>query len=94
MKAFLSLCAMAVVAIATEHDARQAPAAPAVLTATKVFHTVIEQSPFFVEGTSTVVWTQSPSVTDSQPPPTAIPSNVPASIAVSVPANLSAILSA
>ncbi|KAH9474393.1 hypothetical protein JR316_0012851 [Psilocybe cubensis] len=47
-------------------------AEPTVLTAKRVYHTVIDQSPFLVERTSTVVWTQSPSITEAQPttPPT------------------------
>ncbi|PPQ86147.1 hypothetical protein CVT25_003097 [Psilocybe cyanescens] len=40
---------------------------PTVLTAKRVYHTVIDQSPFLVERTSTVVWTQSSSITEAQP---------------------------
>ncbi|KAJ3510609.1 hypothetical protein NLJ89_g4581 [Agrocybe chaxingu] len=41
--------------------------APAVVTAERVYHTVIRQSPFLVDRTSTVVWTQSASITEAQP---------------------------
>ncbi|KAF9444258.1 hypothetical protein P691DRAFT_807676 [Macrolepiota fuliginosa MF-IS2] len=93
MKSFFSLCILAVLAAATEHQARQA-SSPAVITATRVVHAVVDQSPFLVESTSTIVWTQSPSVTNSQPAPTDIPTDIPSSISVTVPANISAILSA
>ncbi|PPQ78667.1 hypothetical protein CVT25_010555 [Psilocybe cyanescens] len=35
--------------------------APTVLTAERIFHTVIKESPFIVERTSTVTWTLAPS---------------------------------
>ncbi|KAF9528970.1 hypothetical protein CPB83DRAFT_893933 [Crepidotus variabilis] len=43
-----------------------------VFTATKVVHALVSQSPFFVDSTTTVVWTQSPSITE--PEPTTAPS--------------------
>ncbi|KDR80954.1 hypothetical protein GALMADRAFT_1116816 [Galerina marginata CBS 339.88] len=44
-------------------EARDAP----VLTAERIYHTVVDQSPFLVEATTTITWTQSASITDSQP---------------------------
>ncbi|TFK34059.1 hypothetical protein BDQ12DRAFT_727245 [Crucibulum laeve] len=41
--------------------------AATVLTVQKVYHTVIDQSPFLVDRTSTIVWTQSPSITTPEP---------------------------
>ncbi|TEB22100.1 hypothetical protein FA13DRAFT_1799212 [Coprinellus micaceus] len=46
-----------------------------VLRATRVFHTIIRQSPFLVESSTTVTWTEGPSVTDTATP-TPIPSTV------------------
>ncbi|TFK20275.1 hypothetical protein FA15DRAFT_673649 [Coprinopsis marcescibilis] len=39
-----------------------------ILTATKVFHTIVQQSPFLVDRTTTLVWTQSSSISDSATP--------------------------
>ncbi|KAJ3541838.1 hypothetical protein NMY22_g3740 [Coprinellus aureogranulatus] len=46
-----------------------------VLRATRVVHTLIRVSPFLVESTTTVTWTEGPSVTDTATP-TPIPSTV------------------
>ncbi|KAF9461172.1 hypothetical protein BDZ94DRAFT_1310892 [Collybia nuda] len=35
---------------------------PKVLTAQKIYHTLIEESPFIVDKTTTVVWTKGPSI--------------------------------
>ncbi|GLB41429.1 hypothetical protein LshimejAT787_1000290 [Lyophyllum shimeji] len=40
-------------------------AAQNVLTAERVFHTLVDQSPYLVDRTATVVWTQSPSISDT-----------------------------
>ncbi|KAJ3514731.1 hypothetical protein NLJ89_g2202 [Agrocybe chaxingu] len=47
-------------------------AAGNVLSVEKVFHTIVNQSPFLVERTTTVTWTQSASLISSEPtsPPT------------------------
>ncbi|KAF9477938.1 hypothetical protein BDN70DRAFT_933783 [Pholiota conissans] len=42
-------------------------------TATRVFHTIVHKSPFLVDKTSTIVWTESSSITDT-PVSTAAPS--------------------
>ncbi|RXW16492.1 hypothetical protein EST38_g9360 [Candolleomyces aberdarensis] len=54
-----------------------------VLTATRVFHTVIRESPFLVDRTTTVVWTQGASVTE-EAQPTAIPDTVGPADGISV----------
>ncbi|RXW19651.1 hypothetical protein EST38_g6208 [Candolleomyces aberdarensis] len=46
-----------------------------VLTAPRVFHTVIQQSPYLVERTTTVTWTQSTTITETAAP-TPIPDTV------------------
>ncbi|PPQ94069.1 hypothetical protein CVT25_009738 [Psilocybe cyanescens] len=43
-----------------------APRDSGVVTAERVYHTMITQSPYMVDETSTTTWTQSPSITDSQ----------------------------
>ncbi|EKM76009.1 hypothetical protein AGABI1DRAFT_116080 [Agaricus bisporus var. burnettii JB137-S8] len=45
-----------------------AAAEPAVLTQEEVFNTVIDKSPFLTVATTTIVWTQSPSITTTQAP--------------------------
>ncbi|KAF8951822.1 hypothetical protein BDZ97DRAFT_2084112 [Flammula alnicola] len=42
--------------------------AAAVFTAEKVYHTVIDQSPYLVDRTTTVIWTESASIRDSSLP--------------------------
>ncbi|KAF8076152.1 hypothetical protein FPV67DRAFT_1664453 [Lyophyllum atratum] len=37
-----------------------------VITAERVFHTVIAQSPYLVDRTTTIVWTQSSSIVDTE----------------------------
>ncbi|KAF8798630.1 hypothetical protein BYT27DRAFT_6897286 [Phlegmacium glaucopus] len=44
-----------------------------VLTAERIYHTIIDQSPFLVERTTQVVWTQSPSITQTLPTDTPVP---------------------
>ncbi|KAF8188022.1 hypothetical protein BJ912DRAFT_968945 [Pholiota molesta] len=39
--------------------------------AKKIYHTVINESPFLVDRTSTVAWTESASITDTSLPTTA-----------------------
>ncbi|KAF8169541.1 hypothetical protein BJ912DRAFT_999536 [Pholiota molesta] len=39
--------------------------------AKKIYHTVIDESPYLVDRTSTVVWTESASITDTTLPTTA-----------------------
>ncbi|KAF6747073.1 hypothetical protein DFP72DRAFT_1062500 [Ephemerocybe angulata] len=51
-----------------------------VFRATRVYHTVIKQSPFLVTSTTTVTWTQGPSVTDA-----AATTTVPVSVATAPP---------
>ncbi|RXW24333.1 hypothetical protein EST38_g1522 [Candolleomyces aberdarensis] len=46
-----------------------------VLTAPRVYHTVIKQSPYLVERTTTVTWTQSTTITETATP-TPIPDTV------------------
>ncbi|KAF9473148.1 hypothetical protein BDN70DRAFT_886143 [Pholiota conissans] len=48
--------AQVVAALANPLEARGA----AVHTATKVFHTIVKQSPFLVDKTTTIVWTVPP----------------------------------
>ncbi|KAJ2917920.1 hypothetical protein MD484_g2487, partial [Candolleomyces efflorescens] len=54
-----------------------------VLTATRVFHTIIRESPFLVDRTTTVVWTQGKTVTEASEP-TAIPDTVGPADGISV----------
>ncbi|KAF8159249.1 hypothetical protein B0H34DRAFT_796530 [Crassisporium funariophilum] len=68
VKAILFAFTQALAALALE---RRDP--PTVLTAKRVYHTIIEQSPFLVEATSTVVWTQSPSITEALPTDIPVP---------------------
>ncbi|KAL0954401.1 hypothetical protein HGRIS_003385 [Hohenbuehelia grisea] len=44
---------------------QRAEAAAPVLTAKRVFQTVIDESPFIVKKTTTITWIQSPSVSAS-----------------------------
>ncbi|KAF5341079.1 hypothetical protein D9611_005995 [Ephemerocybe angulata] len=46
-----------------------------VLTATRVFHTIVKYSPFLVESTTVVTWTQSSSIAETATP-TPIPNAV------------------
>ncbi|KDR80948.1 hypothetical protein GALMADRAFT_1116675 [Galerina marginata CBS 339.88] len=39
---------------------------PSVLTAEKIYHTLIDKSPFLVDRTTTIVWTQSAISTQSR----------------------------
>ncbi|EAU89559.1 hypothetical protein CC1G_02448 [Coprinopsis cinerea okayama7 len=43
-------------------------------TVTRVFHTIVKQSPYLVDRTTTVVWTEGPSIAD--PSATAVPPEV------------------
>ncbi|KAF8075355.1 hypothetical protein FPV67DRAFT_629929 [Lyophyllum atratum] len=52
----------AVIALVAASNAATVPEGK-VLTAERVYHTVIDESPFLVDRTTVVVWTQSPSVT-------------------------------
>ncbi|KAJ3513764.1 hypothetical protein NLJ89_g2767 [Agrocybe chaxingu] len=62
--AFAALQVLAVVAL----DVRADPdPTPEVLTAKRVVHTLIQQSPFLVESTTTVTWTQSASISPTEP---------------------------
>ncbi|KAF9563578.1 hypothetical protein CPC08DRAFT_816502 [Agrocybe pediades] len=62
------LCALSLVVAAIAQD----KTTPTVLTAERVFQTIIDQSPFMVMTTTTTTWTQSPSITEAEPttPPT------------------------
>ncbi|RDB26966.1 hypothetical protein Hypma_005137 [Hypsizygus marmoreus] len=42
--------------------------AGAVVTVERVYHTIIDQSPFLVDRTTTIVWTQGPSIVDTETP--------------------------
>ncbi|KAL9713354.1 hypothetical protein Ac2012v2_002961 [Leucoagaricus gongylophorus] len=65
MKTFFSLLTFALAATATEYYAQQEKPSPSVLTATRIFRTIVPESPFLVTATSTVVWTQSPTMKTS-----------------------------
>ncbi|PPQ97993.1 hypothetical protein CVT26_003055 [Gymnopilus dilepis] len=51
---------------------------PVTVTAKKVYNTLIDHSPFMVQRTTTVVWTQTPSSTSSQAQVSPTPSKVTA----------------
>ncbi|KAJ3509350.1 hypothetical protein NLJ89_g5268 [Agrocybe chaxingu] len=61
--AFAAVNILAVVAL----DLRQEPK-PRTFTGTKVFHTIISQSPFLVERTTTFTWTQGTSISATATP--------------------------
>ncbi|KAF9483025.1 hypothetical protein BDN70DRAFT_874271 [Pholiota conissans] len=42
-----------------------------VFTALKVYHSIVDQSPYIVQATQTVVWTEGPSIIDTSLPTTA-----------------------
>ncbi|RDB27745.1 hypothetical protein Hypma_003192 [Hypsizygus marmoreus] len=45
------------------------------LTIERVYHTIIDESPYLVDRTTTVVWTQTPGTIESE---TAVPTSTPA----------------
>ncbi|KAF8076631.1 hypothetical protein FPV67DRAFT_1664888 [Lyophyllum atratum] len=53
----------AVIALVAASNAATVPEGNRVLTAQRVYHTVVDTSPFLVDRTTVVVWTQSPSIT-------------------------------
>ncbi|KAF9461178.1 hypothetical protein BDZ94DRAFT_1310898 [Collybia nuda] len=54
------LSAFALAAVALEKRGAE------VLTAERIYHTVIDESPFLVDRTTTIVWTQSPSIIETE----------------------------
>ncbi|RDB27762.1 hypothetical protein Hypma_003209 [Hypsizygus marmoreus] len=56
---FKSLFALLAIAIASNAAAVDGGK---VLTVKKIYHTIIDKSPFLVDRTTTIVWTQGPSI--------------------------------
>ncbi|KAF8984253.1 hypothetical protein BDQ17DRAFT_1377580 [Cyathus striatus] len=70
------ICLSSIVLAAYAQSTDSASSAAPVLTAEKIYHVVVDQSPYLVESTSTITWTQSSSI--YSPVPTTIPP-IPAS---------------
>ncbi|KAF8880223.1 hypothetical protein CPB84DRAFT_1792725 [Gymnopilus junonius] len=65
--------------IATSLQALSASAeTPKVLTAERIYNTLVDYSPYMIQKTTTIIWTQTQSSTASQAPVTPTPSKVAA----------------
>ncbi|GLB41427.1 hypothetical protein LshimejAT787_1000270 [Lyophyllum shimeji] len=56
LTSFLTVSALAMLNIVGAQD---------VITAERIYHTIIPQSPYLVDRTTTIVWTQGPSISDT-----------------------------
>ncbi|KAF8076153.1 hypothetical protein FPV67DRAFT_400248 [Lyophyllum atratum] len=56
---FLLVSALALLKTVGAQDAN-------VITAERIYHTIIPESPYLVDRTTTVVWTQGPSISDTE----------------------------
>ncbi|KAJ3499977.1 hypothetical protein NLJ89_g9991 [Agrocybe chaxingu] len=72
---FVALNVLAVVALDLRARQEEPPADLPVFTGKRVFHTIIDKSPFLIESTTTFTWTQSASISATEsvvsPTPTA-----------------------
>ncbi|KAJ3500536.1 hypothetical protein NLJ89_g9749 [Agrocybe chaxingu] len=59
----LVFVAVPVMAAAALHIRQDDQPQPQIFTGERVFHTIIDKSPFFVESTTTFIWTQTPTAT-------------------------------
>ncbi|KAF8999335.1 hypothetical protein BDQ17DRAFT_1361203 [Cyathus striatus] len=51
-----------IICLSSIQSTDSASSAAPVLTAEKIYHVVVDQSPYLVESTSTITWTQSSSI--------------------------------
>ncbi|KJA22754.1 hypothetical protein HYPSUDRAFT_215523 [Hypholoma sublateritium FD-334 SS-4] len=67
---FLKFFALVVIQVASTRAVALKRRDPPVFTGLDIYHTIIDEYPYIVDATSTVVWTQSPTITDTSLPTT------------------------